>query len=70
MPDAGENRRLAEIETDKADNLPPAKHQDALRKKAFERTPLIGITRNPHKPGDGLSCRSQYRPVPSRHLKI
>jgi hypothetical protein len=34
MPEADENRRLGQIDTDKADKLPPGKDQDALRKKA------------------------------------
>jgi hypothetical protein len=34
MPDADENRRLGQIDTGKADNLPPGKDQDVLRKKA------------------------------------
>jgi hypothetical protein len=34
MPDADENRRLGQIDTGKADNLPLGKDQDALRKKA------------------------------------
>ena len=36
MPDAHENRRLAEIQTGKADRLPPGKEQSACRKKASE----------------------------------
>jgi hypothetical protein len=36
MPDADENRRLAEIQNDKADRLPPGKEQSARRKKASE----------------------------------
>ncbi len=34
MPDASENRRLGEIDTAKANCLPPGKDWDALRKKA------------------------------------
>jgi hypothetical protein len=36
MPDAHENRRLAEIQKDKADKLPAGKEQSARRKKASE----------------------------------
>ena len=34
MPDAGENRRLGDIENDKADKLPPGAARESHRKKA------------------------------------
>jgi hypothetical protein len=34
--DAGENRRLADIDTEKVDKLPAGKARDALRKKASD----------------------------------
>jgi hypothetical protein len=34
MPDADENRRLGDVDTARADNLPPGRDRDALRKKA------------------------------------
>jgi hypothetical protein len=34
MPNADENRRLGEIEKEKADRLPPGVRQEAHRKKA------------------------------------
>jgi len=34
MPDADENRRLGELETDKADKLPPGAAKEPHRKKA------------------------------------
>lgn len=34
MPDADENRRLGDIQTRKADKLPPGARRDALRRKA------------------------------------
>jgi hypothetical protein len=36
MPDAHEKRRLADVQNDKADRLPPGKEQGARRKKASE----------------------------------
>ena len=34
MPDADENRRLGEIENDKADRLPPGTARESRREKA------------------------------------
>jgi hypothetical protein len=36
MPDAHENRRLADIQNGEADRLPPGEKQNARRKKASE----------------------------------
>lgn len=34
LPDAAENRRLGDIETGKADHLPPGSERDSHRRKA------------------------------------